>query len=95
MRKVKPSNSNSNSDLQLTPPTMNATTQAIIERLPNKPILIPAEIAAAFGMATTNPILDAIKRGRINASSVGGKFYIAREEAARYIEATAFIPDEA
>ena len=74
---------------------MNATTQAIIERLPNKPILIPAEISAAYGIATTNPILDAIRRGKIAASRVGGKFYIARDEAARYIETTAYQADEA
>lgn len=73
---------------------MNATTQAIINRLPDKPVLIPAEIAAAFGMATANPILDAIKRGEISASSVSGKFYICREAAARYIESTAYTPDE-
>ena len=74
---------------------MNATTQAIIERLPMKPVVIPAEIAAVFGMSTTNPILDAIRCGRIEASCVGGKFYIAREEAARYIESTAYTADEA
>ena len=74
---------------------MNATTQAIIDRLPQKPILIPGELAAAFGMMSTNPILEAIKRGKVAASIVCGKFYIAREEAARYVEETAFIPDEA
>jgi len=74
---------------------MNATTQAIIERLPNKPILTPIEIAAAFGMPDSSAVLDAIRRGRILSATVGRKFYIAREEAARYIEATAFIPDEA
>ena len=74
---------------------MNATTQAIIDRLPKKPVLIPGEIAAAFGMASANPILDAIRRGKIAASSVGGKFYISREEAARYIAETAYKPDEA
>lgn len=74
---------------------MNATTQAIIDRLPKKPVLIPAVIASAFGMASANPILDAIKRGKIAASSVGGKFYISREEAARYIESTSYVADEA
>ena len=74
---------------------MNATTQAIIDRLPQKPVLIPAEIAAVFGMSTTNPILDAVRRGQIAASSVGGKFYIARDEAARYIESTEYKADEA
>lgn len=74
---------------------MNATTQAIIDRLPDKPMLIPAEIAAAFGMATAAPIIDAIKRGKISASCVSGKFYICRESAERYIESTAYTPDEA
>ena len=73
---------------------MNATTQAIIDRLPTKLVLIPGDIALAFGMQSTNPILDAIKRGQIAASSVGGKFYISRDEAARYIESTAFVADE-
>lgn len=74
---------------------MNATTQAIIDRLPQKPVLAPGDIASAFGMATSAPIVEAIKRGRIAASSVGGKFYISRAEAARYIEATAYKADEA
>lgn len=73
---------------------MNATTQAIIDRLPDKPVLIPAEIAAAFGMADGGPIISAIKRGKISASCVSGKFYICREAAARYIESTAYRADE-
>ena len=44
---------------------------------------------------STNPILDAIKIGQLAASSLGGKFYIWREEAARFIEATAYKVDEA
>lgn len=74
---------------------MNATTKTIIDRLPDKPVLIPGDIALAFGMASSFAIIDAIRRGRIAASSVGGKFYISREEAARYIESTAFNADEA
>lgn len=74
---------------------MNATVQAIIALLPKKPVVTPADIAAAFGLMTTNPILDAIKIGQLAASSLGGKFYIWREEAARFIEATAYKVDEA
>ncbi len=74
---------------------MNATTKTIIDRLPDKLVLIPGDIALAFGMMSANPILDAIKRGRIAASSVGGKFFISRDEAARYIESTAYKPVEA
>lgn len=74
---------------------MNATTQAILDRLPKKPILAPADIAAVFGMATAAAIIDAIKRGKIECACVGGKFYISRDEAARYIESTAYKADEA
>ena len=74
---------------------MNATTKAIIDRLPSKPILSPGDIAAAYGMATTNPILADIKAGRLAANVVGGKYYIARVEAARYIESTEYKADEA
>jgi hypothetical protein len=74
---------------------MNATTQALIDRLPQKPVLIPAEIAAVFGMADGGPIIAAIRRGKISASIVERKFYISRDEAARYIESTAYTADEA
>ena len=73
---------------------MNATTKTIIDRLPDKLVLIPGDIALAFGMMSSNPILDAIKCGRIAASSVGGKFFFSRDEAARYIESTAYKPQE-
>ena len=74
---------------------MNATTQAIINRLGNKPVLSPGDISAAFGMPDSSMIIDAIKRGRLAAANVGRKFYISREEAARYIESTAYKADEA
>lgn len=74
---------------------MNATTQSLVDRLPQKPMLIPAEIAAVFGMADGGPIIAAIKRGKIAASIVERKFYISREAAVKYIESTEFKPDEA
>lgn len=74
---------------------MNATTQAIIDRLPTKPVLVPGDIAAAYGMPDASPVLEAIRRGRILVATVGRKFYISREEAARYIESTAYKADEA
>ena len=73
---------------------MNATTQAIIDRLPKKLVLTPGAIASAYGMASSYAIIDAVKRGQIAASCVGGKFYISRDEAARYIESTAYKADE-
>lgn len=74
---------------------MNATAQAIINRLCNKPVLSPGDISAAFGMPDSSMIIEAIKRGRLAAANVGRKFYISRDEAARYIESTAYKADEA
>ena len=73
---------------------MNATTQAIIELLPKKPILIPAEIAAAYGMATSNPILADIKTGKLAANIINGRYLISRSEAERYIETNEYTPEE-
>lgn len=73
---------------------MNATTKAIIDRLPKKPLLAPGDISAAYGLATSNPIIADIKVGRLAANIINGRYLIAREEAARYIEANEFEPDE-
>lgn len=74
---------------------MNATTKAIADRLPKKPVLAPGEIAAAFGCQDATFVLEAIRRGQIDASCIGRKFYISRDEAARYIESTSYKADEA
>ena len=73
---------------------MNTTTQAIIALLPKKPILIPAEIAAAYGLAGTTAIIADIKVGTLAANIINGRYLISRSEAERYIEANEFIPDE-
>ena len=53
------------------------------------------DIADAYGLPDSTLVLEAIKRGRILAATVGRKFFISREEAARYIESTAYKADEA
>jgi hypothetical protein len=73
---------------------MNPSTQSIIDRLPNKPIIGPGDIAAAFGMPDASRVIDAIRRGKILAATIGRKFYISRDEAARYIESTEYVADE-
>ena len=73
---------------------MNATTEAIINLLPKKPLLTPADVAAAYGLATTQTILADIKTGKLAANIVGGKYIIARSAAEAYIAANEFIPDE-
>ena len=73
---------------------MNTTTQAIIAQLPKKPILVPAEIAAAYGLATTAPILADIKTGKLAANIINGRFLISREAAESYIASNEYEPDE-
>jgi hypothetical protein len=73
---------------------MNPSTKSITDRLPNKPIIGPGDIAAAFGMPDASRVIDAIRRGKILAATIGRKFYISRDEAARYIESTEYVADE-
>ena len=73
---------------------MNSTTQAIIDRLPRKPLLAPADIAAAYGLATTQTIIADIKTGRLPANVCGGKYIISRASAEAYIESNEYSPDE-
>lgn len=73
---------------------MNATTLSIIKLLPQKPLLSPADIAAAYGLATTNTILVDIKTGKLAANVIGGKYIISRDAARDYIAANEYQPDE-
>ena len=63
----------------------NPTVSLIVSRLPNKPLVSPADISAALGLSTTGPVLDAIADGKIAAARVGTRYIVAREEAARYL----------
>ena len=73
---------------------MNSTTQAIIDRLPKKPLLSPADVAAAYGLASANPILADIKVGKLAANSINSRYIISRSAAEEYIAANEYQPDE-
>ena len=73
---------------------MNATTLSIIKLLPQKPLLSPADVAAAYGLASTNTILADIKTGKLAANVIGGKYIISRDAARDYIAANEYQPDE-
>ncbi|MBR0067107.1 MAG: hypothetical protein IJQ00_05895 [Kiritimatiellae bacterium] len=73
---------------------MNATTQAIIAQLPKKPILVPAEIAAAYGLAGTTAIIADIKTGKLAANIINGRFLISRDAAIDYITKNEYEPEE-
>lgn len=75
--------------------TTNPTAALLISRLPTTPALGPEEIAAAIGARTTTTIVRAIATGSLAACRIGGRYIIARAEAARWIEASAVEPDEA
>lgn len=73
---------------------MNATTQAIIDRLEKKPLLSPAEVAAAYGLATTQSVIADIKTGRLAANVIGGKYIISRSAAEAYVAENEYKPNE-
>ena len=73
---------------------MNATTLAIIQALPKMPLLSPADIAAAYGLASTNPIIADIKVGKLAANMINGRYIISRDAARDYIAANEYSPDE-
>ena len=73
---------------------MNATTQVIIDQLPKKPLLSPADVAAAYGLASANPILADIKVGKLAANTINGRYIISRSAAESYIAANEYRPDE-
>lgn len=73
---------------------MNKTTQSIIDMLPRKPLLSPADLAAAYGLATAVPIIADIKVGKLAANSINGRYIISRAAAEAYIEANEYSPDE-
>lgn len=63
-----------------------ATSDDIIARLPNKPLLAPIDIAIACGISTSLPIYTAIECGTLSAVRINSKVTrISRTEAIRWI----------
>ena len=63
-----------------------ATSDDIISRLPNKPLLAPIDIAIACGMETTLPIYAAIECGTLSAVRINSKVTrISRTETIRWL----------
>ena len=63
----------------------NPTAEAIVRRLPDKPLLNAREVADALFLLTARPVTDAVDDGSIRAVKVGNQYRIARDEAARWI----------
>ena len=65
---------------------MTAPDPAGIYRLPpNKDPLSPMDLAAVFGMQTDAPIRRYADDGTLTASNIGGRLYIFRAEAERFL----------
>lgn len=63
----------------------NPTAEAIVSRLPDKPLVNAREIADALFQATTNFVVAAVDEGKLHAVKIGGQYRVARAEAARWI----------
>ena len=63
----------------------NATAEAIIARLPDKPLVNAREVADALFLSTSRAVTDAIDGGELRAVRLGNQYRISRAEAARWI----------
>jgi excisionase family DNA binding protein len=63
----------------------NFSAEAIVARLPQKPILNAAEVADALFLANSRCVVAAIDEGKLAAIKVGKQYRIHRSEAARWI----------
>ena len=54
----------------------------------------PIVEAAAYGLASANPILADIKTGKLAANVINGRYLISREAAESYIAANEYEPEE-
>ena len=63
----------------------NPTAEAIVARLPDRPLVNAREIADALFQTTSRSVVDAIDEGKLHAVKVGGQYRISRAEAARWI----------
>lgn len=65
---------------------MTERDPAGIYRLPpNKDPLSLMDLAAVFGMQTDGPIRKHIDDGSLTVSFVGGRYYVFRDEAERFL----------
>lgn len=67
------------------PEYKNISAEAIVARLPQKPILNAAEVADALFLARSDAVVAAIDEGLLAAIRVGRQYRIHRSEAARWI----------
>ena len=63
----------------------NPTAEAIISRLPDRPLVNAREIADALDMTGISAVTCAVDEGKLHALKIGGQYRISREEAARWI----------
>ena len=63
----------------------NPTAEAIVSRLPDKPLVNAREIADALSMTSTGGVTAAVDEGKLHAVKIGGPYRVARAEAARWI----------
>lgn len=63
----------------------NLTAEAIVERLPRKPLLSARDVADAIGAASTKPVIEAIEAGRLSAARPAGRYIISRNAAEKWI----------
>ncbi len=63
----------------------NPTAEAIVRRLPDRPLLTARDVADALFFSKSDSIVAAVESGELRAVRVGNQYRISRAEAARWI----------
>ncbi len=63
----------------------NPTAEAIVSRLPDRPLVNAREIADVLSMTGISAVTDAVDEGKLHAVKVGGQYRVSRAEASRWI----------
>lgn len=65
--------------------SLNPTVEAVVARLPKRPLITPTDISAALDLKSTHSVFAAIDEGKIPAIRIGNKFLIVRGEVVKWI----------
>jgi excisionase family DNA binding protein len=69
---------------------INATAQAIIDRLPQTQLLTPLDIAMAFGLKSNHSVYEAAQEGKLAAIRIGNKVLVSRDEVIKWINSLTY-----
>ena len=72
------------------PNFQNPTVEAVVARLPKRPLITPTDIAAALDLTSTHQIYEILQEGHIPAIKIGNKVLIVRSEVVKWVNSLGY-----